>query len=66
LFVLAVRVFALPEPIVLPESPHFAGCRSWVDFPQALPTARLRPVLPDDHHRERMSQIRRALATRVV
>jgi hypothetical protein len=62
LFVLPVRVYELPKPIELPESPHFAGCRSWVDFPNDLPTSGLHPVLTDDEHREQMMRIRKALA----
>ncbi|MGE3316311.1 MAG: DUF1802 family protein [Planctomycetaceae bacterium] len=67
LFVLPVRIYQLPKPIVLPDTPHFAGCRSWVDFPQELSTDGLDPVLSDDDHRQRMAQIRQALAiSRIV
>ena len=61
LFGLLVRVFELPQPFDLPESPHFAGCRSWVDLPEELPTAGLRPVLTDAEHERRWARIRNAL-----
>jgi hypothetical protein len=32
LYVLAVRVFAVPASHELPESSEFAGCRTWVDL----------------------------------
>jgi hypothetical protein len=64
LFVLPIRFFTLPKPIELPESPHFAGCRSWIDLPTELSTDGLRPVLTDEVHHERMARIQKALATR--
>jgi hypothetical protein len=49
LFVLTVRMYRLPNPIVIPDSPHFAGCRTWVDLPSEPPlsTAGLMPVVSD-------------------
>ena len=47
LFALVVRMHRLDEPIDLPDSPHFGGCRSWVDLPVDLSTAGLKPVLDD-------------------
>ena len=58
LFVLPVRVSRLAQPIVLPDSPHFAGCRSWVELPGALPTEQLTPVLSDEAAAERFQTIR--------
>lgn len=62
LFALLVRIYELPAELRLPNSPHFAGCRSWVDLPEELPTAELRPILSDADHAERMERIRRSLA----
>lgn len=61
LFSLLVRVYALPEELRIPNSPHFAGCRSWVDLPEGISTADLRPVLSDAEHAERMERIRKNL-----
>jgi hypothetical protein len=47
LMALIVRVYRLGTPIDLPNSPHFAGCRSWVELPNALSTAGLEPVFDD-------------------
>jgi hypothetical protein len=57
LFVLVVRVYAAPEAHVIPDSPHFAGCRSWVELPVELSTARLAPVLSDDEFARRRTRI---------
>ncbi|MDB5392423.1 MAG: hypothetical protein JWM11_8069 [Planctomycetaceae bacterium] len=45
LFLLVVRISKLPEIHALENSPHFAGCRSWVDLPAPISTAGLTPVL---------------------
>lgn len=62
LFALVVRTYRLPEPLLIPDSPHFGGCRSWVDLPLELPTSGLTPVLSDDDHAAAMRQINTALA----
>jgi hypothetical protein len=48
LTVLLVRAYRPPQPIDLPDSPHFAGCHSWVELPADLPTDGLQPVLAAD------------------
>ena len=62
LFVLTVRTYVRDEPHLIPDSPHLAGCRSWVDLPLALPTDKLEPVLSDDEFDRRRRQIQQALA----
>jgi hypothetical protein len=61
LFVLPVRIYRIAKPIDLEESPHFAGCRTWVDLERDLPTSELSPVLVESVHQERIAQIRRNL-----
>lgn len=61
LFTLLVRVYSLAQPIVLTESPQFAGCRSWVDLGDDLQTAGLIPRLTDKEHGDRMGRIRAAI-----
>lgn len=62
LFALLVRCYEAPEPFTLPESPHFAGCRSWVDLEQTLSTGQLRPVLTDEEHAAQMATIQQVLS----
>ena len=47
LFLLMVRIYKAQTTVEIPNSPHFAGCRSWVDLPQPLSTASLAPVIPE-------------------
>lgn len=60
LFALTVRVYRQPTPFEIADSPHFAGCKSWVDLPTALPTSGLRTVLDDatfDRQRREIQQL---------
>ncbi len=36
LFVVQVSVFALPEPVTIPNDRRYKGCRSWVDLYQEI------------------------------
>jgi hypothetical protein len=51
LFVLVVRIFRVPAPIEIDETPAYAGCRSWVELDKALPIEGSTPVLSDDDFR---------------
>ena len=62
LFALVVRVFRRPTPLQIADSPHFAGCKSWVDLPAALSTTGLQPVLDDDSFDRERHKIRQLLA----
>ncbi|HEY3966306.1 MAG TPA: DUF1802 family protein [Planctomycetaceae bacterium] len=61
LFVLSVRMFARGGAHVIPDSPHFDGCRTWVDLPVELATADLVPVLPENEFERRRNRLRAAL-----
>lgn len=62
LFALSVRMYVLPEPLVIPDSPHFEGCKSWVDLPSGLSTAGSEPVLDDVEFKRQRSRLHTALA----
>jgi hypothetical protein len=61
LFLLLARVFHRPQPFRLADSTYFAGCRSWVELPDELPTSDLRAVLDDIPFADCRQQIHRAL-----
>jgi hypothetical protein len=48
LYVLPVRVYRAAQAIEMPDLPAYAGCRTWVDLVQPLPTEGAAPVLSDD------------------
>jgi hypothetical protein len=47
LYVLPVRIFRAPSPIEIPETPAYAGCRTWVELDRDLSTTSAAPVLSD-------------------
>jgi hypothetical protein len=47
LYVLPVRIYRAAAPIELPDIPHYAGCKSWVDLGQDLPTSGAVPVMDE-------------------
>ena len=59
-FVLAARIYR-GAPQIIPDSPHFAGCRSWVEFPGPISTVELQPVLTDEDYARRREKIHAAL-----
>jgi hypothetical protein len=61
LYALPLRVWRAPEAIELPETPHYAGCKSWVNLERELPTAGSTPVLDDAAFRDLMVRLERLL-----
>jgi hypothetical protein len=61
LYALPVRVWQAPQPIELPETPHYAGCKSWVELERSLPTSGSTPVLDDEAYRELMIRLEHLL-----
>jgi hypothetical protein len=48
LTVLVLRTYALPEPVELPYSEAYEGCKSWIELAEPVPTAGARPALDDE------------------
>ncbi len=63
LYVLITRMFVGPSPHVLVDSPHFAGCRTWVDLPESLSTNDLQPVLNDAKFGSQRTELLRRLTS---
>jgi hypothetical protein len=61
LHVFTVRVFRRDEPFEISDAPHFAGCHSWVDLRNKLPTSGLTPVLDDEEFRRQVGWVRERL-----
>ena len=47
LFIVIVRLFRLSQPRTIPLDPRYAGCRSWVELYEDVPTDSLEPVIDD-------------------
>lgn len=57
LYVLPARVFRVPKPIELAESPKYAGCKSWVELDEAFSTDGAVPVLDEAKFRDVMRKL---------
>jgi hypothetical protein len=63
IYALAVRVFKLPAAVELPMLPDYAGCKSWVELEQDIPTDPATPVLSKEAFNEKLDQFHAALDT---
>jgi hypothetical protein len=61
LFVLPVRVYRAPSVVELPETPAYAGCRSWVELDRDLPTDGANPILDEQTYDDVLNTLDRLL-----
>jgi hypothetical protein len=61
LHVIALRVYQLPQPIVLPLTPRYDGCLSWVALDDEVPITGGLPVLGDREFSRRLAPLREVL-----
>jgi hypothetical protein len=61
LYVLPVRVYRAREAVELPETPAYAGCRSWVDLGPEQTAEGATPVLTDEAFRDVVRSIEHRL-----
>ena len=52
-FVLLLRVYALPSPVVLPVERSYGGCRSWIELAEPVPTFGAVPTVSDARYARR-------------
>ena len=61
LALVVIRALRLPAPRVLPVSPRYAGCTSWVDLESAVSLDGAQPVLDDAAFEQRLTELSRRL-----
>jgi hypothetical protein len=61
LYLLLVRAWRLAKPVIVENTPAYAGCKSWVPLDAAVSTDGATPVLDDASYRERHALIRARL-----
>ena len=61
LYVLPVRVYRAGSPVEVPEAPRYAGCKSWVELEQELPTEGAVPVLGEEAFRDLLKTLEHRL-----
>ena len=57
LYLLLVRVYRIHEPVVVENTPAYAGCKSWVPLEQEIATGGALPVLDDVRYEHRRRSI---------
>jgi hypothetical protein len=57
LYVVALRVYRLPQPLIIADHPSYAGCRSWIPLQSSITTAESQPVIDDVTHAKRLAAI---------
>jgi len=62
-FVLVLRVYRLPEPVMRPVLPQYGGCRSWIDLVEPVSTDGALPAISDDFFERRRELTLRVLNT---
>ncbi|MCS6924596.1 MAG: DUF1802 family protein [Candidatus Binatia bacterium] len=62
LSLLVLRVYRLPQPFVLPHLKRYAGCRSWIELAEALPTTGAQAILSDAAFAERLHELTERLS----
>ncbi|MGF1579319.1 MAG: DUF1802 family protein [Gemmataceae bacterium] len=56
MYILGVRVYAVPRPFQVLETDSYRGCRSWVELESAKPTDGAKPVVDDSTYESWVAQ----------
>jgi hypothetical protein len=59
LYCLIARIYSRPQSFEVIETPAIAGCRSWVELPEAMGTEGMIPALVDDAFAQAVGEVRR-------
>ena len=62
LWVIAVRAYRLPRPQVIPNTPEYDGCKSWVTLATEVPVEHSGPVLSRADFLGRCGEVKSALS----
>jgi len=57
LYLILLRVYRLAEPVMLENTPDYAGCKSWVPLGKAVSTKEARPAMEEAAYERRRSEI---------
>ena len=57
LAVLVLRTYLLPEPVELPYSENYGGCKSWIGLDEAVSVEGARPALGDEDFERLVSPV---------
>lgn len=57
LYVLALRAYLLPEPVVVPWRADYGGCRSWIEMTAGIEIEGSQPAIADNAYRQQIATI---------
>lgn len=57
LYCLAVRVWTMPAPVQVNDTPEIAGCRSWVELPEPIVASELSPAVDDATFQQMLGEL---------
>jgi len=63
LWAIGVRIYRRPQPVILPVTPEYLGCKTWVPLGKAISTRELEPVLPEQEFQVAIDAIRKGLSS---
>ncbi len=61
IYAILIRTYQLETPIVIQDEPSYEGCKSWIEFPEAIAGSKMKPVLDDDSYLSLIERIRYSL-----
>lgn len=61
LFLLLLRVYLLPQPIVIPYHSNYSGCRSWIQLETSIDTKESQAVFTEMNYQEKLSEIQQKI-----
>jgi len=62
LYLLIIRAYRLPAAVIVPNTPAYAGCKSWVPLDEPIALAGAAPALGDSAFESRRSSILKRLS----
>ncbi len=63
LYLMIVRAWRLPQPVVIHYNLEYAGCKSWVPLEQSIDTTNSTPALPEDQLNQLVTRITQTFTT---
>ena len=61
-----LRVYKLHEPIEVPVSSEFAGCKSWIEFNKPVEIGEMTPVLDESQYKKISKSLKEILSASLV
>ncbi|ACK73443.1 Protein of unknown function DUF1802 [Gloeothece citriformis PCC 7424] len=57
LYLLLLRVYLLPHPVMIPYTSDYGGCKSWIDLQESIDLERTQPIFNDTDYQQQVSAI---------